>query len=236
MARERDLPPLIDFGASIDRIEEEADADVEGHIDDLREGLDRLEERDDQERESVLDDVDDTLLSLRERVDDRDADSSAEGIQNRIQQYRDDRSSEGNVLSLSNARLERDGESVEPEDVAAETVQLRGTLVNGGGAGDSALYLAFYDGEGRLSRTVESRQYDLEAGEHREFDRTVYVPADADSYVVATLDAADSSVSAVPTALDGEGESAAREADASEDDPESVQSDPNWQDDYDYSE
>jgi hypothetical protein len=234
MARERDLPPLVDFGASIDRIEEEADADVEGHIDDLREGLDRLEERDDQERESVLDDVDDTLLSLRERVDDEDADSSAEGIQNRIRQYRDNRGSEGNVLSLSNARLERAGESVEPEDVAAETVQLRGTLVNGG-AGDGALYLAFYDGEGRLSRTVESRQYDLEAGEHREFDRTVYVPADADSYVLATLDAADSSVSAVPTALDGEDESASEEAHASEDNPESVQSDPNWQDDYDYS-
>jgi len=75
MARERDLPPLVDFGASIDRMEE-ADADVDGHIDDLREGLDRLEERDGQERESVLDDVDDTLLSLRERVDDEDAHAS----------------------------------------------------------------------------------------------------------------------------------------------------------------
>ncbi len=229
MARERDLPPLVDFGDAVDNIERAVDADaddgddrtdalgdpntgvdVADHVASLREDLDRLEDRgDEQGREGVLDDIDDTVLSLREALDeDSEADRYAEGIQNRIQQYRTNREAGSGTLTLSSAGLERNGTAVDVSSQRGEAVALRGTLTNGGADADAVVVLTFYGEDGRVRRTVESYQHDVGADEQRDLDATVYVPDGAAYYAVRAVDADDGRIIAgdepVPDGLDEE--------------------------------
>lgn len=231
MARERDLPPLIDFGDAVDNIEQAVDVDADAddgdgrtdalgdpntgvdaadHIASLREDLDRLEDRgDEQGREGVLDDIDATVLSLREALgEDSEADQYAEGIQNRIQQYRTNREAGSGTLTLSSAGLERNGAAVDVSSQRGEAVALRGTLINGGADADAVVVLTFYGEDGRVRRTVESYQHDVGADEQRDLDATVHVPDGAAYYAVRAVDADDERIIAgdepVPDGLDDE--------------------------------
>ncbi|WP_254535087.1 hypothetical protein [Halomarina litorea] len=205
MAREHDLPPLVDFGDAIDNIEREVDTDDRGgddpdvgvdvseHVARLREQLDRLKERGDQQsREGVLDDIDNTVLSLREALEEGStADQYAQGIQNRIQQYRTNREAGSETLTLSRVRLEHNGVAIDVADKQGETAVLRGTLVNGGDDSDALVVLSFYDEGGAVCRTVEHYQRALAADEQRDVECTVYVPPTAAHYAVRAMDTAD---------------------------------------------
>ncbi|MFC7137477.1 hypothetical protein ACFQRB_15645 [Halobaculum litoreum] len=107
--------------------------------------------------------------------------------------YRDSLREASDRLHLANARLEADGEPLDGAvgEHADGTVALRGTLVNQGDAGDGVVRLVFYDGDGTATWKVESRQFGVDAGERRDLDMRVYVPADAAYCDVTALDAAD---------------------------------------------
>jgi hypothetical protein len=210
MARERDLPPLVDFGDSIDGIAQSTDRDVEDDIEALREDLDRLEDRDDvQTREGILDNIDNTLRSLRGTLDeDGEADQYAEGIQNRIQQYRANRDADSGTFSIDQAGIEVDGVEVDVNRHRGETAALAGRIVNAGTDADAATILTFYDERGRVCRTVEHHERDLGTDEQRDLEVPVYLPTAASYYAVRTVAAADSRSLAgeepVPEAVDRE--------------------------------
>lgn len=245
MSRERDLPPLIDFDDAVDNIERSVDsaddsddpsvgADVSDHLEELRADLDRLEERDEGSREGILDDIGNTVLSLRADLDEgSEADRYAEGIQNRIQQYRANREAGSGTLTLSRAALEINDAPVNVAQQAGETVALRGTLVNGGERADALAVLTFYDENGRVLRTVESYHHGVDGDEQRDIDTTVYVPETAAYYAVRAVDADDSRTIAgdepAPDELDREeaaGAEGGSETDAASDSGSDADSEP----------
>jgi hypothetical protein len=183
------LPPLLDFREFLDDVEREADADVSDEVAAVEADLDRFADRE-RGGDSIVDDMDDDVLALREELS-GDADWYAEAIQNRIRQYRSAREEAGDTLDVADPRLVADGEAVGVADRRDSLVGLEGKLVNQGDAGDAVVLLAFYDDDGVASRKVESREYDLDAGERRPLDLTVYVPPDAAYYAVSALDAED---------------------------------------------
>jgi hypothetical protein len=151
--------------------------------------LDRFADRE-RGGDSIVDDMDDDVLALREELS-GDADWYAEAIQNRIRQYRSAREEASDTLDVADPRLVADGEAVDVADRRDSLVGLQGRLVNQGDASDAVVVLAFYGDDGVAVRKVESRQYDLDAGERRPLDLTVHVPPDAAYYAVSALDAED---------------------------------------------
>ncbi|MFC5972787.1 hypothetical protein ACFPYI_15730 [Halomarina salina] len=186
---EGQLPPLLDVRDALDDIEREADADVSDDVDAIRADLDRLAEHD-EASDSVVSDVEDDVLALRERLS-GDADMYAEAVENRIRQYRTSRQSASDTVDIADPRLARNGTAVDLERQRGETVDVEGVLVNQGESRAATVLTAFHDDDGTVSRTVESRAYDLDAGEKRDVSLTVFVPDDAAYYAVSAVDADD---------------------------------------------
>lgn len=180
-----DLPPLLDFDRRLERIESEADADVGDETDRLRELLEAYRERDSPGtgQESVVDDMENVVVGVRERVS-GDAELHAEGIENRLQQYRDERTASSDVLELDEPRLDRDAEYGAE---ATETAAFAGAVVNGGEDQDGAVRLTFF-GDGRRLRTVELVAADVGSGERREVEATVVVPPATEYYDATVVD------------------------------------------------
>lgn len=191
-----ELPPIIDVREMLDRIERDAgnDDEVPAYLDEIRDLLAAYGDRDRGARASLVDDIDGSVLAMREYLDDgSDADRWAEGIQNRFRIYRESLREASESLHLSGAALHRDGDDVDGAAAAhqGEEVTLAGTLVNQGDARDGVLRLVFYDDDHTATWKVESREFDVDAGERRAFEEQVYVPEDAAYYDVTALDATD---------------------------------------------
>jgi plasmid stabilization system protein ParE len=193
------LPPLIDMDDVLDRIERNTDSEAAAaYLDDIRAVLERVAERDPSNRESLLGDLDNLVDSLRMHVD-GDADFWAETVQNRVANYRRTRRETSDTLHFSAGRLTVDGdEPVDPTDHRGEKATLRGTLVNQGERGAAVVQLAFYNEADEATWTVESCEFDLDAGEQRTLNLHVWIPEDADYYGIAVLDPADTRTTGPP--------------------------------------
>ncbi|WP_276261127.1 hypothetical protein [Haloglomus litoreum] len=186
---EGQLPPLIDMGDVLDRIERNTTSEeATAHLEEVRAVLARVTERDPANRESLLGDLDSLVDSLRMHVH-GDAAFWAETVQNRVANYRRTRRARSDTLHFSASRLTVDGdEPVDPAAHQGEKATLRGTLVNQGERGAATVQLAFYDEAGEATWTVESCEFDLDAGERRTLNLHVWIPEDADHHGVAVLD------------------------------------------------
>jgi hypothetical protein len=185
------LPPMLALGDAFDRIEANTtDPDGLSSLADCRDLLDRIAERDPDRRASLVNDLDNLVDSLRTHVN-GDAEFWAETVQNRVANYRRTRREASDTLHLGAASLEVDGEAVGVTDHRGSEAHLRGTLVNNGEPGDAIVQLAFYDEAGVATWTVESREFAIDAGEHRDLDLHIWIPEDADHYAVTALDVTD---------------------------------------------
>ncbi|MDS0294585.1 hypothetical protein [Halogeometricum luteum] len=191
---DRELPPILDVRDALDRIEREADADVSEQLDRARSLLAEYEDRDDvsTSRASLVDDIDGVVVSMRERLS-GDADRLAEGIENRLQIYRDSRNDASETVHASGAGLTDNGGNVESaKAVRGEAVTLEATLVNQGEPRDGAVRLTFYDESDAPVLRVERRETDLRPDDNRQVSQRVVVPEEAEYFDVAALDATDS--------------------------------------------
>lgn len=189
------LPPLIDVRDTLDRIGREADEDVSDDLDAIRANLDRLAGRE-EASDSVVSDLEDDVLALRERLS-GDADMYAEGVENRLRQYRTARADSSDTLDVADPRLTRNGATVDLDRQRGETVDVEGVVVNQGDARTVTVLVVFYDQSGTVARKVESRAYDLDAGGRHEVSFPIHVPTDASYYAVSAVDADD------PRSIDG---------------------------------
>jgi hypothetical protein len=190
----RSLPPMIDMGDALDRIERNTDDPAAlDCLAEIRTLLDRVAARDPSGRESLLCDLDNLVDVLRTHVDDEgDAAFWAETVRNRIANYRRTRRAASDTIRFGSSRLAvGDEEPVDPADYPGEDGRLRGTLVNGGEASETTVQLAFYDETGTATWTIETGAYDLDVGGRRHLDLHVWIPDDADHYGVAALDTND---------------------------------------------
>lgn len=183
------LPPLVDVRDALDDIDREADADVSDDLDAIRGNLDRLAGRE-EASDSVVSDIEDDVLAMRERLS-GDADMYAEAVENRIRQYRTARSNASDTVDIADARLTRNGAEVDLERQRGDLVDVEGVLVNQGEARDATVLTVFHGEDGTVSRKVESRPYDLDAGDRRDVSMTVYVPDDAAYHAVNAVDTSD---------------------------------------------
>lgn len=198
-----DLPPILDVRDALDDIETSADADVGDDLDAIRARLDELDDRGRADDQSVVDDIDGLVLGLRESLD-GEADRRAEGVQNRLRTYRDALHDASTTLSLSGAELrDGSGDRAGVVDHAGETVDLVGTLVNGGDARAAVVSLAFHDNDGAPVRKVESHEVGLDSDERRDVELTVYVPENTAYYATTALDADDPRATSDTDAPDG---------------------------------
>ncbi|MFB6207434.1 MAG: hypothetical protein ABEJ05_13010 [Haloglomus sp.] len=183
------LPPLIDVADALDRIERTtANEDAKARLTDIRVTLGRIAARDPDRRESLLSDLAGLADDLRTHVG-GEADSWAESVQNRVDTHRRTRRESSDTLHFENSRLTVDGEApVDPTEHRGEKATLRGTLVNLGEPGHATVRLAFYDEDDAATRTVESAEFHLDAGECRDLDLHVWIPADAAYYGITALD------------------------------------------------
>lgn len=196
---ERELPPILDVRESLDRIEREADADVSDQLDRVRSLLDEYEGRGTDagsSRASLVDDIDGVVVSMRERLS-GDADRYAEGIENRLQIYRDSRNDVSETIHVSGAELTDDGGHVgSAKAVRGEAVTLDATLVNQGESRDGVVRVTFYDETHTPTLRVERRENDLTPDDHRQVSQRVFVPEDAEYFDIAALDATETAASA----------------------------------------
>ncbi|MDS0299338.1 hypothetical protein NDI76_11355 [Halogeometricum sp. S1BR25-6] len=194
-----ELPPILDVRDALDRIERESDADVSDQLDRVRSLLDEYEGREadaSTSQASLVDDVDGVVVSMRERLS-GDADRLAEGIENRLQIYRDSRSDASETLYASGAGLSDNGGDVESaKAVRGEAVTLEATLVNQGEPRDGAVRLTFYDESNAPVLRVERRETDLRPDDNRQVSQRVFVPEEAEYFDVTALDAAETAASA----------------------------------------
>jgi hypothetical protein len=197
MNDQRDLPPILDFSDELDRLEGEADADVNEEIEELRDRLDdlagRVGEGDDAENVgSVVTDAESTLYRLRERVS-GEADKQAEALENRFDIYKNSTEERSGTLSLSQARFEdATHDEVEPSYNTGETLTFAGSIVNAGDMGDVRVRLRFYDHDDRLVRTVDLIERDVAPDESREIGAPIVVPESSGYYDVSLIDAGES--------------------------------------------
>lgn len=200
----RSLPPMIDMGDALDRIERTTDDRAAlDCLAEIRTLLDRIAERGPGGRVSLLGDLDTLVDVLRTHVDDGgDAAFWAETVRNRIANYRRTRREASDTIHFGSSRLTVGGEEpVDPANHRGEKGRLRGTLVNGGEQSETTVQLAFYDETGTVTWTVESCEFDLDAGERRQLDLHVWIPEDADHYGVTALDATDPRTTGEPPTL-----------------------------------
>lgn len=201
---DRSLPPMLDMDDALDRIERHTDDRAAlDRLAEVRDLLDRIAARDPGRRESLVGDLDNLVDVLRTHVDDGgDAAFWAETVRNRIANYRRTRREASDTVHFGSSRLTVGGrEAVDPADHRGETGRLRGTLVNGGERGTATVQLAFYDGSGTATWTIESHGFDLDAGERRSVDLHVWIPEDADHYGVVALDTDDPRTTGEPPTL-----------------------------------
>lgn len=184
------LPPLVDVRDALDDVEREADADVDDELDAIHSNLDRLAGRV-AASDSVVSDIEDDVLAMRERLS-GDADMYAEGVENRIRQYRTSRSNASDAVDLADPRLTRNGAVVDIERQRGERVEVEGVLVNQGEAREATVLTVFHADDGTVAQKVESRPYDLTPGDRRDVSMSVLVPEDAAYYAVSALDVDDS--------------------------------------------
>lgn len=191
---ERTLPPLLAMDDELNRLERKSDTDVSEEVNQIRTRLDEYDtreasdERDGRSRDSLLDDIDGILLRVRERLS-GDADRQAEALQNRIRQFRDSRNGSSDTLSLADPRLEVGGQHVTITEHGGQQVDVAATVVNAGEVGDGVVRIAFYDGDGTLTRRVDLFESAVDAGERRDVSATVTVPDDAAHYDISVVDA-----------------------------------------------
>ena len=200
------LPPMIDMGDALDRIERAtSDEAALSQLGAVRGTLSRIAGRPPGRRESLVNDLDNSVDSLRMHVTDGgDADFWAETVQNRVANYRRTRRETSDTLHFGNTRLRVDGEAaVDPAANQGEKGRLRGTLVNQAEPGEAIVQLAFYDDDGAVTWTVESCGFGLDAGEQRNLDLHVWIPEDAAYYGVAALDADDPRATGAPPTRKG---------------------------------
>jgi len=189
MSTQQQLPPIIDFGDALDRVESRTDdAEAHGYIDEIRDGLDELAARDPDSRETQIQELEHLIDSLLMYVDD-DAEMWTKTIQNRFANYRHARRESSRTLHIANGRLERDDELADITTVGEAT--LRGQLINNGERSDAMVSLAFYDEYDRAIWKVESREFEVGPGEKRTLDLDIYIPDGASYYAVAALEPAD---------------------------------------------
>ena len=194
----RELPPILDVRDALDRIERESDADVSDQLNRIRSLLDEYEGREADattSQASLADDIDGVVVSMRERLS-GDADRLAEGVENRLQIYRDSRNDVSETLHVSGAGLTDGGGHVESaKAVRGETVTLDATLVNQGDPCDGVVRLTFYDESHTPTLRVERRENGLTPDDNRQVSQRVVVPEEAEYFDVAALDAADAAAS-----------------------------------------
>lgn len=194
----RELPPILDVRDALDRIEREADADVSDQLSRIRSLLDEYEGRDADaggSQASLADDIDGVVVSMRERLS-GDADRLAEGIENRIQIYRDSQNDASETLHVSGAGLTDDGGHVESaKAVRGEAVTLDATLVNQGETRDGVVRLTFYDETHTPMLRVERRENDLRPDDNRQVSQRVFVPEEAEYFDISALDTTDGAAS-----------------------------------------
>lgn len=189
MSEQRDLPPILDFGSELDRLEREADADVNDTVDALRESLDEMAEREagGEAVGSHVSDAQSDLYALRERLS-GDADRQAEAILNRLQIYENSLDERSESLSVADARFEARGTTVEPSDHRDETLTFAGTLTNTGDLGDVRVRLGFYDHDDAVVRSVEVPERGVDTDEKRQVEAEVFVPETVQYYDVTVVD------------------------------------------------
>ena len=189
MGTQRQLPPIIDFGDALDRVESRTDdAEAHGYIDEIRDGIGELAARDPDSRETQIQELEHLIDSLLMYVDD-DAEMWTKTIQNRFANYRHARRESSRTLHVANGRLERDGELA--DITAVGEAALRGQLINNGERSDAMVSLAFYDERDRAIWKVESREFEIAPGEKRTLDLDIYIPDGASYYAVAALEPSD---------------------------------------------
>ena len=189
VSSQRRLPPIIDFGDVLDRVAANTDdPEATRYVDEIREELTELKARAPDARESQVQTIENLIDSLLMYAD-GDAAMWAKTIQNRFANYRHARRESSRTLNVSNGRLERAGDTALLAE--AGEAQLRGHLVNNGDRTDAMVSIAFYDSTDRAVWKVESREFEVGPGEHRELDLTVYVPGGIDYYAIAAFEPSD---------------------------------------------
>ena len=184
-----DLPPTLDFRDALDEIEARSESDVEEETDTIRNRLAAFAEGNRAGRGSLLSDIDRLTVDLETQVSGRAA-RRAEGIRNQIDAYRESEGEAAAELSFSGVKLvDSAGEAIDLAAGDGGSARLQGTLVNGGGERGVVAMCAFEDDAGNPLRTVESRPYELGAGEKRDVAIDLHVPNDAGQYAVVALDA-----------------------------------------------
>lgn len=130
---EQALPPLVDIRDALDEIETSANTDVSDTVTQIRDTLRAFGDRDEATQDSLLVDIESQINALREQLA-GDADRRAEGVQYRLQQYRD-APTESTVTLAGVALCDETGTPITIPRYSDESAVLASTLVN---TGDSA--------------------------------------------------------------------------------------------------
>ena len=195
---EDDLPPLLQFGDAIRRIEKGLTAEY-GEFDRLRREYDALTATGQSNRPSLVSSIRYAVTGLETQVHAREDEADAERIQkwldsinNRADQYLATRSNTSGTLHISGFGFERGGESPPVAEMQGEEVGVRATVVNQGEASGAVITVDFYPAdEDVLLRSVDLSVGHLPAGGSDSIDTTVHVPSIAESYEARVSDPRD---------------------------------------------
>jgi cytochrome c oxidase subunit 1 len=195
---EDDLPPLLQFGDAIRRIEEGLSGEY-GEFDRLREEYDAMTRRGQSNRPSLVSSIRYAVTGLETQIHAREDEADAERIQkwldsinNRADQYLATRSNTSGTLHISGFAFDRDGESPPVAEMQGEEVGVRATVVNQGEASGAVITVDFYPAdEDVLLRSVDLSVGHLPAGGSDSIDTTVHVPSIAESYEARVSDPRD---------------------------------------------
>jgi hypothetical protein len=183
------LPPLVDIRDALDAIETSAHTDVSGDVDRIRDALRAFGDREQAAKDSLIADIERQINALREQLS-GDADRRAEGVQHRLQQYRDSPADSAPTLSGAALRDET-GTQITIPRYSDESAVLSGTLVNGGDAREVTTMLTFYTDNGTPLRTIEGPPIEIGPGEHHSVELPVAIPPEATAYATSVLDVDD---------------------------------------------
>lgn len=187
------LPPVLEMDETMERLAETAPASARADVQQLRREYEILKSKDAGGRESAVDDMSNTVLHIREVIDADDSPEAARfarSVEAQLDEYRRTRRQVSETLHLSGTSFELDGERVAPAAAAGRTVDVSATVVNQGETSGAVVRLVFYYGEVAVrSTTLPMGQ--IEAGERKRLETSVYVPSPTTGHTVTVVDPAE---------------------------------------------
>lgn len=185
------LPPVLEMDDTIDRLAEDVPASARADVQQLRREYEILKSKDAGGRESAVDDMSNTILHLREVIDDdTDAARLARSVEAQLDEYRRTRRQVSETLHLSGKSFDLNGSRVDPGSAGGHTVDFSTTVVNQGETSGAVVRLVFYYDDVAV-RTVMLPMGQIEAGERKRLETSVYVPTPTTDHTISVVDPAE---------------------------------------------